>query len=114
MELRLLVQSATCLIRSAREAPSVGQGTQREAADKWKVDGSTVAVICRAAEQGALARLSARPDRRGKSAEQAVALHWTRGTRVGSDRRPGPAAGGHIRQGRDARSEVLVLTGCRS
>lgn len=47
-----------------------GQTTQREAADKWKVDRSTVTVICRTAKQGALQALSARPGRPGKSPEQ--------------------------------------------
>ena len=47
-----------------------GQSTQREAADKWKVDRSTVTVICRTAKQGALAALSARPGRPGKSPGQ--------------------------------------------
>ncbi|MGH3518412.1 MAG: helix-turn-helix domain-containing protein [Haloechinothrix sp.] len=47
-----------------------GQCTQREAAEKWKVDRSTVTTICRTAKQGALDALSARPGRPGKSAEQ--------------------------------------------
>lgn len=47
-----------------------GQATQREAAEKWKVDRSTVTTICRTAKEGALAALSARPGRPGKSAEQ--------------------------------------------
>jgi transposase len=47
-----------------------GQSTQREAADKWKVDRSTVTVICRTAKQGALDALSMRPGRPGKSPEQ--------------------------------------------
>ncbi|WP_246133652.1 helix-turn-helix domain-containing protein [Mycobacterium helveticum] len=47
-----------------------GQSTHREAADKWKVDRSTVTTICRTAKQGALAALSARPGRPGKSPEQ--------------------------------------------
>ena len=45
------------------------QATQREAAEKWGVDRSTVVSICRTAKQGALA--SARPGRPGKTAEQA-------------------------------------------
>jgi transposase len=47
-----------------------GQCTQREAAEKWKVDRTTVATICRIAKQGALEALSARPGRPGKTAEQ--------------------------------------------
>jgi hypothetical protein len=47
-----------------------GQCTQREAAESWRVDRSTVTTICRTAKQGALEALSARPGRPGKSAEQ--------------------------------------------
>ena len=48
------------------------QATQREAADKWGLDRSTIVAICRTAKQGALDALSAaRPGRPGKSAEQA-------------------------------------------
>jgi transposase len=47
-----------------------GQCTQREAAETWKVDRSTVITICRTAKQGALEALSARPGRPGKTAEQ--------------------------------------------
>lgn len=47
-----------------------GQATQREAAEKWKVDRSTVTTICRMAKQGALNALSARPGRPGKTSEQ--------------------------------------------
>jgi transposase-like protein len=47
-----------------------GQHTQREAAEKWKVDRSTVTTICRTAKQGALDALSAKPGRSGKSPEQ--------------------------------------------
>ncbi|MFQ5524458.1 MAG: transposase [Acidimicrobiia bacterium] len=51
-----------------------GQGSQREIADKWGVNRSTVTSIVRTAKQGALDRLAAaRPGRGGKSAEQ-VAL----------------------------------------
>lgn len=50
------------------------QGTQREIADKWGVDRSTVTSIVKTAKQGALDRLAAsRAGRAGKSAEQ-VAL----------------------------------------
>ena len=47
-----------------------GQATQREAAAKYQVDRSTVVSICRAAKQGALDGLSARPGRPGQSPEQ--------------------------------------------
>ena len=48
------------------------QATQREAAEKWGVDRSTVVSICRTAKQGALEALAAaRPGRPGKPAEQA-------------------------------------------
>jgi transposase-like protein len=51
-----------------------GQATQREAADKWRVDRSTVVHICRTAKQGGLDALAASvPGRRGKTADQ-VAL----------------------------------------
>ena len=51
-----------------------GQGSQREIADKWGVDRSTVTSIVKTAKQGALDRLAAsRPGRAGKSSEQ-VAL----------------------------------------
>ena len=47
------------------------QATQREAAEKWGVDRSTVIGICRTAKQGALAALAAAvPGRPGRSAEQ--------------------------------------------
>lgn len=77
-----------------------GQGTQREIADRWGIDRSTVVHIVKLAEQGALERLAtSRPGRPGKSAadlaledaqaeierlkatvtEQAVELHLFRG-----------------------------------
>ena len=77
-----------------------GQGSQREIADKWRVDRSTVAGVCKTAKQGALDALaSARPGRPGKTAselaledaladntrlrdalaEQAIELHLVRG-----------------------------------
>jgi transposase-like protein len=77
-----------------------GQGTQREIADRWGVDRSTVVHIVKTARQGALERLAtSRPGRPGKSAaelaledataelerlratitEQAVELHLFRG-----------------------------------
>jgi transposase-like protein len=50
-----------------------GQATQREAAEKWKVDRSTVVHICRTAKQGALGALPASvPGRPGMTAEQAA------------------------------------------
>src|SRR3954465_2128920 len=50
-----------------------GQATQREAADKWGVDRSTVVGICRTAKQGALDALAAAvPGRPGVSAEAAA------------------------------------------
>lgn len=49
------------------------QSTQREAAEKWGVDRSTVIGICRTAKQGALDALAAAvPGRRGVSAEAAA------------------------------------------
>ena len=48
-----------------------GQATQREAAEKYKVDRSTVVSVCRTARQGALDALAAaRPGRPGQTAEQ--------------------------------------------
>jgi transposase-like protein len=48
-----------------------GQGTQREIADKWGVDRSTVVHIVKTAKQSALNGLAAsRPGRPGKSAEE--------------------------------------------
>lgn len=50
-----------------------GQATQREAAERYGVDRSTVLHICRTAKQGALAALAASvPGRPGQSAEQAA------------------------------------------
>lgn len=47
------------------------QATQREAADRWGVDRSTVISVCRTAKQGALDALSAAvPGRPGRSREQ--------------------------------------------
>lgn len=77
-----------------------GQGSQREIADRWGIDRSTVVHIVKLAKQGALERLAAsKPGRAGKSAaelaledaqaeverlkatvtEQAVELHLFRG-----------------------------------
>ena len=47
-----------------------GQATQRDAADKYQVDRSTVVSVCRTAKQGALDALSARPGRPGMTREQ--------------------------------------------
>ena len=48
------------------------QATQREAAEKWQVDRSTVVHICRTARQGALDALAASaPGRPGMTAEAA-------------------------------------------
>lgn len=47
-----------------------GRFTQREAAAKWRVDRSTVTTICRSAKEGALAALSAKPGRPGKTPEE--------------------------------------------
>jgi transposase-like protein len=50
-----------------------GQATQREAAEKWGVDRSTVVHVCRTAKQGALDALAAAvPGRPGQSAERAA------------------------------------------
>ena len=50
-----------------------GQATQREAAERFGVDRSTVVHVCRTAKQGALAALAASvPGRPGQSAEQAA------------------------------------------
>jgi hypothetical protein len=77
-----------------------GQGSQRDVADKWRIDRSTVVHVCKVAKQGALDALAAnRPGRRGKTAaevalddalvevarlretitEQAIELHLVRG-----------------------------------
>jgi transposase-like protein len=55
-----------------------GQSTQREAAERFRVDRSTVVQACRTAKQGALDALaSAVPGRAGKTPEQ-VALEAAR------------------------------------
>ena len=47
------------------------QATQREAAERWGVDRSTVVGVCRTAKQGALDALAqAVPGRPGRSREQ--------------------------------------------
>lgn len=49
-----------------------GQATQREAADAWQIDRSTVVSVCRTAKQGALDALAAAvPGRPGRTLEQA-------------------------------------------
>lgn len=58
-------------------AVSSGSMTQREAAAKWGVDRSTVTTIMRSGKEGALAALSAKPGRPGKTPEQ-VALEEAR------------------------------------
>ena len=54
-----------------------GQATQREAAERWRVDRSTVVHICRVAKQGALDALAAsvlgRPGQTGEQAAMAAA-----------------------------------------
>lgn len=48
------------------------QATQREAAEKYQVDRSTVVQVCKVAKQGALDALAAaKPGRPGQSLEQA-------------------------------------------
>lgn len=49
-----------------------GQATQREAAEQYRVDRSTVVTACRVARQGALDALAAVPGRPGVSREQAA------------------------------------------
>jgi transposase-like protein len=50
-----------------------GQATQREAAEKYRVDRSTVVHVCRTAKQGALDALAASvPGRPGQSPEAAA------------------------------------------
>ncbi len=50
-----------------------GQATQREAAERFKVDRSTVVHACKTAKQGALDALaSAVPGRAGQTPEQAA------------------------------------------
>lgn len=50
-----------------------GQATQREAAERWKVDRSTVVHVCQVAKRGALQALAASvPGRPGVSAEAAA------------------------------------------
>jgi len=50
-----------------------GQGSQREIADRWGVDRSTVVGIVKTAREGALDRLAAsRPGRSSKTPEQAA------------------------------------------
>jgi len=77
-----------------------GAGSQRDIADKWRIDRTTVAHVCKVAKQGALDALAVnRPGRPGKSAaelaledaqaevgrlretiaEQAIELHLVRG-----------------------------------
>jgi transposase-like protein len=54
------------------------QCTQREAAERWGVDRSTVVHVCRTAKQGALEALAASvPGRPGQSPEQAALARAT-------------------------------------
>ena len=46
--------SIALVLMSMMVSVLTGQATQREAAEKWKVDRSTVVHICRTAKQGAL------------------------------------------------------------
>jgi transposase-like protein len=89
-----------------------GQATEREAAEQYRVDRSTVVTACRVAEQGALDALAAAvPGRPGSvasrrwrtpgprssgCARRSPNRRWrctcTREKRVGTDRRPGPCA----------------------
>jgi transposase-like protein len=57
------------------------QATQREAAEQWGVDRSTVIGICRTAKQGALDALAAAEIERLRATvtEQAVVLHLQQG-----------------------------------
>jgi transposase-like protein len=49
-----------------------GQATEREAAEAWQIDRSTVVSVCRTAKQGALDALAAAvPGRPGRTLEQA-------------------------------------------
>lgn len=50
-----------------------GEGSQREIADRWGVDRSTVVRVCKLAKEGALDHLArARPGRPGKTAAEAA------------------------------------------
>jgi putative transposase len=76
------------------------QATQREAAEKWGVDRSTVIGICRTAKQGALDALAAAvPGRPGRSAEQVeleaarAEIERLRATVTEQGRGAAPAAG---------------------
>ena len=78
-----------------------GQATQREAAEKWKVDRSTVVHICRNAKQAALDALSASvPGPPGQSV-QAAELAGARG-QIGRLRATvtGQAVALHLHQGK--------------
>jgi transposase-like protein len=79
-----MVSDSSMRVRKARRlAPSekyelwlavvTGQSTQREAAERYGVDRSTVVHTCRVAKQGALGALSSSvPGRAGLSPEQAA------------------------------------------
>jgi transposase-like protein len=67
-----------------------GQSSQREAADRWKVNRATAAHICRTAKQGALDALAAAvPGRPGQSAEQAAIAAAREEVAAGHRRRTG-------------------------
>ncbi|HWC10793.1 MAG TPA: hypothetical protein VG455_06175 [Acidimicrobiales bacterium] len=57
-----------------------GQGSQREIADKWGIDRSTVVHICKVAKQAVVSGLAgSRPGRPGKTPEQvALDRRWAR------------------------------------
>src|SRR5450759_2616146 len=55
-----------------------GQATQREAAERFGVDRSTVVQVCRTAKQGALAALAASVPGRPRQSPEAAALEATR------------------------------------
>ena len=69
-----------------------GQATQREAADRYGVDRSTVVTACRVARQGALDALTAAvPGRPGVSREQAALEDARASGATTSPTSPGPS-----------------------
>lgn len=90
-----------------------GQSTQREAADKYKVDRSTVVGVCRTAKQGALDALAAAvPGRRGQSVEEVEIAPVDRmvdqGQQAGLHRRVNPRGDRAGRQSQRAFSLVQM------
>lgn len=101
-----------------------GQGSQRDIADKWRVDRSTVVHVCKTAKQGALDALAlSRPGRPSSRPQRSWRWRtrwpptagcvmrwpskrsnciWCEEKSVGADR-SGPHARGRWRQGRAAR-----------